>query len=97
MLNILPGRMQTNRIIATGPDSCEVEFAYYYLPGVEDRAGPDDAFSTEVQDEDAMICERVQKGLASGAYTPGRLSPAQESALWHFHNLLRRAFGANRD
>lgn len=96
MLNILPGRMQTNRIIATGPENCEVEFSYYYLPGEEARAEEDDVFSSEVQDEDAMICERVQKGLASGAYSPGRLSPAQESALWHFHNLLRRAYGADR-
>ncbi|PIW30070.1 MAG: (2Fe-2S)-binding protein [Rhodobacterales bacterium CG15_BIG_FIL_POST_REV_8_21_14_020_59_13] len=97
MLNILPGRLQTNRVVATGPDSCAVEFSYYYLPGEEARAEADDAFSTEVQAEDAMICGRVQQGLASGAYTPGRLSPAQEPAVWHFHNLLRRAYGAGKD
>lgn len=93
MLNILPGRVQTNRVIATGPASCDVEFSYFYVPGEESRAADDDRFSTEVQAEDAMICERVQKGLASGTYTPGRLSPRQESAVWHFHNLLRRAYG----
>jgi choline monooxygenase len=97
MLNILPNRVQTNRVIATGPARCEVEFGYYYLPGEERRAPEDDAFSTEVQAEDAMICERVQKGLASGAYTPGRLSPQQESAVWHFQNLLRRAYGTQKD
>lgn len=94
MLNILPGRVQTNRVVAVSDNKCLVEFSYYYRPGEEAKADRDDAFSEEVQDEDRMICERVQKGLASGAYTPGRLSPAQESAVWHFQNLLRRAYAA---
>jgi len=94
MLNILPGRVQTNRVVAISDRKCVVEFSYYYRPGEEAKADRDDAFSEEVQGEDRMICERVQKGLESGAYTPGRLSPSQESAVWHFQNLLRRAYAA---
>ncbi|WP_323760512.1 aromatic ring-hydroxylating oxygenase subunit alpha [Maricaulis sp.] len=94
MLNILPGRMQTNRVVANGPDACHVEFDFYYAPGEADRAEADDAFSDRVQDEDRMICEHVQKGLASGAYQPGRLSPDQEAGVWHWHNLLRDAYAA---
>src|SRR5690242_4387323 len=30
MLNIMPGRMQTNRIVPLAPDRCRVEFDYYY-------------------------------------------------------------------
>jgi choline monooxygenase len=96
MLNILPGRVQTNRVVAVSERKCVVEFSYYYRPGEEANADRDDAFSEEVQDEDRMICERVQKGLDSGAYTPGRLSPAQEPALWHFQNLLRRAYARQK-
>ncbi len=92
MLNILPGRVQTNRVVAISDRKCVVEFSYYYRPGEEAKADRDDAFSEEVQDEDRMICERVQQGLESGTYTPGRLSPSQESAVWHFQNLLRRTY-----
>lgn len=91
MLNILPGRLQTNRVTAHGPDKCRVEFDFYYAPGFESRAAEDDAFSDTVQDEDRVICEHVQRGLASGAYSPGRLSPSQEAALWHWQNYVRRA------
>ncbi|OLF71358.1 (2Fe-2S)-binding protein [Maricaulis sp. W15] len=94
MLNILPGRMQTNRVVANGPDACRVEFDFYYADGEAGRAEADDAFSDSVQDEDRMICEHVQKGLASGAYQPGRLSPDQEAGVWHWHNLLRDAYAA---
>ena len=94
MLNILPGRMQTNRVVANGPDACRVEFDFYYADGEAGRAEADDAFSDSVQDEDRMICEHVQKGLASGAYRPGRLSPDQEAGVWHWHNLLRDAYAA---
>tara|TARA_R110002073_G_scaffold18859_5_gene69639 strand:+ start:5293 stop:6369 length:1077 start_codon:yes stop_codon:yes gene_type:complete len=91
MLNILPGRMQTNRVTANGPDKCKVEFDFYYAPGFESRAAEDDAFSDTVQAEDRTICEHVQRGLASGAYSPGRLSPSQEAALWHWQNYVRAA------
>jgi choline monooxygenase len=92
MLNILPGRMQTNRVVPDGPDNCHVEFDFYYAPGVETAAATDDEFSDGVQEEDRIICERVQQGLASGVYQPGRLSPDQEAGVWHWQNLLRDAY-----
>lgn len=95
MLNILPGRMQTNRVVPDGPDRCKVEFDFYYAPGGESRADADDRFSDEVQDEDRLICEHVQKGLGSGRYTPGRLSPSQEAGVWHWHNLLREVYAGS--
>lgn len=92
MLNILPGRMQTNRVVPDGPGHCRIEFDFYYAPGLESMASADDAFSDEIQEEDRLICERVQQGLTSGAYKPGRLSPSQESGVWHWQNLLRGAY-----
>ncbi|WP_339741806.1 aromatic ring-hydroxylating dioxygenase subunit alpha [uncultured Maricaulis sp.] len=92
MLNILPGRVQTNRVVADGPSHCRVEFDFYYAPGFESMAQADDAFSDEIQGEDRLICERVQQGLNSGAYRPGRLSPSQEAGVWHWQNLLREAY-----
>lgn len=96
MLNIMPGRLQTNRILPLGPDRCRVEFDYYYAQDeqAQARIANDQAFSDEVQAEDITICEAVQKGLSSGTYDAGRLCPKRESALWLFHNQLRAAYAA---
>jgi choline monooxygenase len=94
MLNIMPGRMQTNRIVPMGPGRCRVEFDYYYAQDdqAQARIAADQAFSDEVQSEDIAICEAVQRGLGSGTYEAGRLCPRRESGVWHFHNLLRAAY-----
>jgi choline monooxygenase len=94
MLNIMPGRMQTNRILPLGPGRCRVEFDYYYAQDeqAQARIAADQSFSDEVQSEDITICEAVQKGLASGFYTAGRLCPKREGGVWHFQNLLRAAY-----
>ena len=94
MLNIMPGRMQTNRILPLGPGRCRVEFDYYYAQDeqAQARIAADQSFSDEVQTEDITICEAVQKGLASGFYTAGRLCPKREGGVWHFQNLLRAAY-----
>jgi len=100
MLNILPGRLQTNRVIPLAPQRCRVEFDYYY-PASEDaaelaRREQDHVFSDEVQAEDIAICEQVQRGLASGSYVAGRLNPKRESGVHHFQELLREALRAGR-
>lgn len=93
MLNILPGRLQTNRVVPLAPDRCRVDFDYFYPAGRDDAAhrAQDEAFSDEVQREDIGICERVQQHLASGSYLAGRLNPKRESGVWHFHEIYRRA------
>ncbi|HEV7776891.1 MAG TPA: aromatic ring-hydroxylating dioxygenase subunit alpha [Luteibacter sp.] len=96
MLNILPGRLQTNRVLPLGVDRCRVEFDFYYAPddspeGLARRA-KDIEFSDEVQVEDVTICQDVQRGLASGSYEAGRLNPLRENAVHHFHELVRRAY-----
>lgn len=95
-LNLLPGRLQSNRILPLGPERCVVEFDYYYAASdsadAEARKQADHDFAHTVQGEDIGICEHVQRGLASGSYEPGRLNPLRENALFHFHELLRRAY-----
>ena len=94
MLNIMPGRLQVNRVLANGPDRCLVEFDYYYAQddAARARAERDREFSEEIQQEDVDICEAVQRGLASGTYDAGRLCPKREAGVWHFHELLRRDY-----
>lgn len=96
MLNILPGRLQTNRVVPLGTDRCRVDFDYYY-PATADaaeqeRRRQDQEFSDEVQQEDVAICLAVQQRLQSGSYLAGRLCPKRESGVHHFHELLRRAW-----
>ncbi|MGQ0430023.1 MAG: aromatic ring-hydroxylating oxygenase subunit alpha [Gammaproteobacteria bacterium] len=90
MLNVMPGRLQTNRVLPAGLERCRVEFHYYYLPDpqAEARIAADLAFTDRVQVEDGAICEQVQLGLASGFYDPGRLCPRHEGTVAHFHRLL---------
>ena len=96
MLNLLPGRLQINRVIPLAPARCRVYFEYFYAPDeradAEARRRADHEFSHQVQLEDLHICQHVQHGLASGAYQAGRLNPLRENALHHFHELLRAAY-----
>ena len=94
MLNIMPGRLQVNRVLPNGPDRCLVEFDYYYAldDAARARAERDREFSEEIQQEDIDICEAVQRGLASGTYGSGRLCPKREAGVWHFQELLRRDY-----
>lgn len=97
MLNMLPGRMQTNVVLPLGPDRCRVVFDYYYDDVASEAARKkieeDISFGDLVQKQDIDICEQVQKGLASGVYERGRLSVKRELGVHHFQNMLRAAYG----
>lgn len=95
LLNVLPDRMQTNRVTPLGPGRCRVTFDYFYpvgTPDVESRHAQDHAFSDLVQRQDIDMCEIVQRGLDSGSYQSGRLNPKRENGVHHFHELLREAY-----
>ncbi|MBI4428495.1 MAG: aromatic ring-hydroxylating dioxygenase subunit alpha [Ignavibacteriales bacterium] len=96
MLNILPGRLQTNLVIPSSHNCCTVLFDYYY-DDVESAEGrkvieEDIQYSDKVQKEDAEICEHVQRGLESAAYHKGRFSVDMENGVYHFQTLLKKAY-----
>ena len=92
MLNRYGPILDTNFVVPTGPEQCEVVFDYYFLEreGEEARAFIERsiAASHRVQEEDVSICESVQKGLASPAYDRGIYAPRMERGAYHFHRLL---------
>ncbi|MEQ9103062.1 MAG: SRPBCC family protein [Rhodothermales bacterium] len=92
MLNILPGRLQVNRVDALAPDRCRTLFDYYAT--AEHNIDEDRAFSDRVQQEDIHICEHVQRGLASRAYDRGRFSYDLENGVHHFQSMLKTAYRA---
>ncbi|MCW8879378.1 MAG: aromatic ring-hydroxylating dioxygenase subunit alpha [Kangiellaceae bacterium] len=95
MLNILPGRLQTNLILPVGHNKTKIIFDYYYSDLKSQRTkkliAQDREFSDEVQEEDIMICEKVQLGLNSGSYEAGRLCIKRETGVLHYQNLVRLA------
>ena len=92
MLNILPDRLQTNRVISLGAERCRVIFDFFYPAKWTAAAralkyASDAAFSEQVQQEDIEICVAVQRNLASGSYVSGRFNPKREQGLHHFQRL----------
>ena len=101
LLNILPDRLQSNRVLPLDAQRCRVEFDDYYPPDadpdtVAERHQRDHEFSDLVQRQDVEMCEIVQRNLASGSCRTGRLNPKREDAVHHFHELLRAAYRADR-
>jgi len=96
MLNLMPGRLQTNLVIPQAADRCLVRFEYYYADLSSDaarrHADEDIAFSDRVQREDVGICEHVQRGLGSRAYDRGRFSVQFEEGVYRFQVMLKDAY-----
>lgn len=96
MLNILANRLQTNLVVPTGHRRCKVIFDYFYDDIASEQSKKmireDIEYSDRVQFEDIQICQQVQKGLESRAYTRGRFSVDMEQGVYHFQKLLKRAY-----
>jgi len=96
MLNVLPGRLQTNLVVPIDHERCRVVFDYYY-DDVESEAArrkieEDLEFADRIQEEDIGICEHVQKGLGSRGYDRGRFSVKFEQGVYHFQGLVRESY-----
>lgn len=96
MLNILPGRLQTNLIVPLAHERTRVIFDYFYddvdSPAATRMIADDIEYSDRVQKEDMEICEHVQNGLRSRAYDRGRFSVKCEQGVYHFQTLLKEFY-----
>ena len=91
MINIYDDVMDTNLVIPRGVDKTEVVFDYYFSdvsPQAKEKNLASIAVSEQIQSEDVAICESVQRGLNSRAYSTGRLSVRREAGAHLFHKLL---------
>jgi choline monooxygenase len=91
MINCYEGTMDTNLVCPRGADRTEVIFDYYFADVSARRQEYNRssiAVSERIQDEDAAICNAVQRGLRSRAYGAGRLSVRREAGEHLFHRLL---------
>jgi choline monooxygenase len=91
ILNIAPGRLQTNIIEPKDSKTCIVHFDYHFDDPEKANIKQDAEFSEIVQQEDILICENVQKGLESNGYDQGKFSPLHEQGVLHFQSLVRNS------
>ena len=90
--DVFPGGFAVERWLPRGHDHMDLYFEYFFHPdaeGVEDIV----KFSEEVADEDARMCEHVQRNLVAGSYDIGLLSPKWEYPLAVFQRMVRDAVG----
>jgi choline monooxygenase len=92
MVNLYPGHgnASTNIILPVAPDRTLAVYDFYFEEG-EPEAGAMVAFIDQVQQEDVIICESVQRGLSSGFYDQGRLMTQYEKGIQHFERLVLEA------
>jgi len=91
MINWYEGVMDTNLVCPRGVDRTEVIFDFYFADTSKtsrQRNLASITVSERIQAEDVAICESVQRGLVSRAYTAGRLSVRREAGEHLFHRLL---------
>lgn len=99
MINCYEGYMDTNYVIPVDADHCRVIFDFYFGDVSEARREYNTQsvnVGSRVQDEDLGICEDVQRGLKSRAYSAGRLSVRREEGEHLFHRLLAADLKAHR-
>ncbi|HEX4589151.1 MAG TPA: SRPBCC family protein [Gemmataceae bacterium] len=91
MINLYAGVMDTNLVLPLGPERCRVVFDFYFAAGTPGEFVEQSiAVAEQVQQEDVGICEDVQRGLRSRAFSSGRFSVRRENGGYQFHQLLSR-------
>lgn len=92
MLNHTDGVLDTNLVLPVGENECRVVFDFFFRDdATADFRAASLRTADEVQDEDRIICEDVQRGLQSRSYETGRYSVEREAGGHHFHRLLDAA------
>lgn len=92
-LNIYPGpgNVSLNLFVPISPDRTLAIYDYCFADSISDADIENFVrFIDQVQDEDVVLCESVQRGLRSGYFDQGHLMLSREKALRHFQKLIHR-------
>jgi phenylpropionate dioxygenase-like ring-hydroxylating dioxygenase large terminal subunit len=91
-IDLMPDQIDFFQVLPDGPGKAIIRSAVLGLPDSrrEMRIARflTDRINRQTNREDAWLCERVQRGLQSSSYVPGRLSTL-ERWMAEFHELLR--------
>jgi len=92
-IDLYPELLDVFQVVPLAPDRTQIRASFYG----HRNPTPEDLelrrlnlrINGRVNDEDQLLCTRVQRGLRSRGYRPGPLS-LQESAIFNFHQMLRK-------
>lgn len=91
MLNVYPGagNASTNLILPIDEHHCLAVYEFFFSEGMpEEDQRTMVEFIDQVQREDIVIVESVQRGLRSGFYKQGQLILSRENGIQHFQKLV---------
>lgn len=101
MFNLYPDNMSSNVIVPLSHDRTLTIFEWFFAPpgtgGGWESMQQTIAFSDEIQQEDIVLCEQVQRGLRSRSYDTGRFSAKRENGVHHFQSLVREFLGSGEE
>ncbi|HEX9057898.1 MAG TPA: aromatic ring-hydroxylating dioxygenase subunit alpha [Ktedonobacterales bacterium] len=98
-LNIYPGpgNVSLNLFLPMNERRTLAIYEYCFVDAVTDSQVDDFArFIDQVQEEDIVLCESVQRGLESGFFQRGTLMLSREKGLQHFQRLVHAAVTDDR-
>ncbi len=86
-----PGNVSLNLFLPLAVDRTLAVYDYCLADAVSDEQVRDFVtFIDQVQEEDIVLCESVQRGLGSGYFQCGKLMLSRERGLRHFQRLVLR-------
>jgi phenylpropionate dioxygenase-like ring-hydroxylating dioxygenase large terminal subunit len=87
-----PGNVSLNIFEPVDERRTVARYEYFFAAGVPASEVEEFvAFVDQIQHEDTVLCESVQRGLESGCFEQGRLLLSRESALRHFQQQVLAA------
>ena len=93
-IDLYPEMLDLFQLIPLAPDKTLVRASFYGhrnpTPEEEELRKLNIMINDPVNDEDRLLCSRVQKGLRTHGYRPGPLSQ-QEIGIYQFHEAIRKA------
>lgn len=94
-LQVLGSTLAWAQILPQGPDKTMIVLDHYAPPGVDDT--PLRSLLENTVEEDARICNALQKNMQSGMFDRGYHSPIHETALGWFANMIMKAHDIRLD
>ena len=87
MINIYPWGISLNLIIPQSKEKTIIHYESFVFKNNKEKIGAGGNLGTvEMEDQHAIL--KVQNGLKSNSYSPGKISPVHEIGIHHFHQLI---------
>ena len=86
MFNFYPWGVSLNIVEPVNLNKTKIQFLTFVN---KNEPTPDLSGIHQTELEDELIVEAVHRGMQSSFYNKGRYSPVHETAVHHFHNMIK--------